>query len=377
MDKLPDSRLMPLTAGRAWVLLAVVVLVWSYSTGWDVLAAMLNNSVATKNLTWVSPVPRLMQHALLLPVMIACYAAGFWFARRVRHAAVAVLMHLALAVGYASLVRTSLFVALKLVTGSVNTAGTEYTGIIDATFNPIQYWVLTSLTNLLIYLLGLVIIIGINIHFDLQAERVRISELNAKWLSARLDALRGQLNPHFLFNSLHTISALVLTEPRRADKLLADLSDILRITLRDGRRDFVTVKDEIEYVRRLLAIEETRFEDRLTTHIAVDPSTQGARIPGLILQPLVENAIKYGISNYTGANDVSVAVGREDGALVLSVSNDYRPGDAREPERKMGIGLKNVEERLAAIYGARASMTSGHIPGGRWATRIMIPLENP
>ena len=368
--------LAPPKANRTLLLIIVATLLWTYDMGWDVLVAILNSSVSQKNISWFSSTPRLVQHILLLPILIATYMTGFKLAQTVRNAFAAALIHLTLAIGFASIVRSFLFIGMLLLTGSVNAPGTEYTGIINATFNPIEFWVLTSLTNLMVYLLGLFIIIGINAHLDLQAERMRTSELNAKWLSARLDTLRGQLNPHFLFNSLHTISALVLADPRRADKLLADLSDVLRITLRDGQRDFATVHEEMEYVRRLLAIEVTRFEDRLTTSFDVDPSTLEARIPSLILQPLVENAIKYGISDHAGANKVAIAVTRENGALIVSVINDFRPKNDSAPKKKMGIGLNNVRERLTAIYGPRFSVTSGPILNERWATSITIPFES-
>src|SRR6185437_8271651 len=152
------------------------------------------------------------------------------------------------------------------------------------------------LINLTFYLLGLFIIVGVNTRMDLENERNRTSELYALWLSARLDTLRGQLNPHFLFNSLHTISSLLFTDIRRADKLLADFSDVLRITLREGQREFSTVREELDYARHYLSIEETRFEDRLKVHFSVDDGSLAARVPSLILQPLIENAIKHGIS---------------------------------------------------------------------------------
>ena len=286
-----------------------------------------------------------------------------------------IALHVTLALSFASLARLFQFTAFYLVTRDVNLTGTHYSGILDASFDP-GPWLATMLVFFMVYMLGLFILLGLNARLDLENERNRTSELYTLWLNARLDTLRGQLNPHFLFNTLHTISSLLFTDTRRADKLLADFSDVLRTTLREGQREFSTVREEVEYARRYLSIEETRFEDRLRISFAVDETSLGARVPSLILQPLIENAIKYGISNSAGANSVVVEVRRGGDTLVMEVSNDSR-ADASpvSPDKKIGIGLNNVRERLMAIYGADYTLSSLRLPGNRWSTRISLPYQ--
>jgi two-component sensor histidine kinase len=327
------------------------------------------------NVTRVQVESAIVMHVLFLPLMVFCYLVATRIPRFIKHRLPAFFANAGLALGLASL--TCLFVNLGiyLVTGDVNAAGTHYANLLEAGFS-LGHWLEHGLIMLTVYLLGLFLILGMNARLDLENERIRTSNLHALWLNARLDTLRGQLNPHFLFNSLHTISSLLFTDTRRADKMLADLSDVLRITLREGQREFSTVREELDYARHYLSIEGTRFEDRLKIDFAVDDGSLSARVPSLILQPLIENAIKHGISNCAGANAVSVEVHRGGDTLVMEVSNDFR-ADARPvaPERKMGIGLNNVRERLMAIYGGDYTLSSLGVPGDRWSTRISFPYR--
>jgi len=277
--------------------------------------------------------------------------------------------------GLASLTCLLVKIGIYLVTGDINAPGTHYASLMEAGFT-LGPWLSHGLIMLTVYMLGLFLILGLNARLDLENERIRTSDLYTLWLNARLDTLRGQLNPHFLFNSLHTISSLLFTDTRRADKLLADFSDVLRITLRDGQRAFATVREEFDYARRYLSIEETRFEDRLSTRFEVDEPSLGARVPSLILQPLIENAIKHGISSSSGSNHVTVTAHCDGGTLVLEVGNDFRSdAQAVSADRKMGIGLSNVRERLTAIYGADYILSSEPLPGERWSSRVCIPYE--
>jgi LytS/YehU family sensor histidine kinase len=321
-------------------------------------------------------VPRILRHLAMLPLMIACYLVSLRMSHWVKSSLLAWSGVMLLGIGFASLVHPLLFVARYFLQGDINSSKTHYDGLFQASINSeTLYYVLV---NLIIYLLGLFIVMGVNARLDLENERIRTSELHTRWLNARLDTLRGQLNPHFLFNCLHTVSSLLFTDIQRADKLLADFSDVLRITLREGHREFSAVREELDYLRRYLAIEETRFEDRLSTIFDVEEEALDARVPSLIMQPLVENAIKHGISHSRGSNRLMVAARcRKNGMLVLEVSNDYRPdGGELAPERKMGIGLNNVRERLSAIYGTGFTFTSQPLSGGRWSSRIAIPRED-
>lgn len=369
------TRLPPLRSlNRNLLLVGLTVLLWTFDLAWDL--AVSSPGAPQAGHAWRDFVgPRVVQHLLLLPLLVFCYMAAMQIPRLLKHPLPAFLAHASLGIAFASVARPSLFISNLLVAGDINAGGTSYHSLLEAGFNP-EPWFSYGLVNFMVYLLGLFIILGVNARLDLEKERIRTSDLYALWLNARLDTLRGQLNPHFLFNSLHTISSLLFTDTHRADKLLADFSDVLRITLRDGQREFASVREELDYVRRYLSIEETRFEDRLTTRFDVDESSLGARVPSLILQPLIENAIKHGISNCSGANHVTVEARCGGDTLVLEVSNDFRPeAQPVSPERGMGIGLSNVRERLATIYGADYILSSQSLPGHRWSSRICIPFE--
>jgi sensor histidine kinase YesM len=370
-ERLPPLR----TLNRTLLLALITVLIWNFDVAWDLLLVTLLNP--SHEHAWSELLaPRIVRHLLLLPLLIACYLGSLRMSHWMGGWLKAWSVNLVLGIGFAWLVHPLLFVVRSFMLGDLNGTHTHYAGLLEASLNSETLYYI--LVNLIIYLLGLFIVMGVNARLDLENERIRTSELHTRWLNARLDTLRGQLNPHFLFNSLHTVSSLLFTDIQRADKLLADFSDVLRITLREGHREFSAVREELDYLRRYLAIEETRFEDRLSTIFDVEEQALDARVPSLIMQPLVENAIKHGISHSRGSNRLMVAARcRKNGMLVLEVSNDYRPGeDELAPERKMGIGLNNVRERLSAIYGSGFTFTSQPLSGGRWSSRIAIPLED-
>ena len=369
------TRLPPLRKiNRNLILVALTVLLWTFDLVWDFIMAVVY--------PWHpgGPPPAQFEssivfHVLFFPLLLLAYFIAVRIPRFIKHRVPAFLAHACLCLGIASLVHLFIIISIYVVTGDINGSGTHYTSMWEAAFY-FGPWMTDVMIVLTVYMLGLFLIFSLNARLDLENERIRTSDLYALWLNARLDTLRGQLNPHFLFNSLHTISSLLFTDTRRADKLLADFSDVLRITLRDGQRAFATVREELDYARRYLSIEETRFEDRLSTRFEVDEASLGARVPSLILQPLIENAIKHGISSSSGSNHVTVTARNGGDTLVLEVCNDFRSdAQAVSADRKMGIGLTNVRERLAAIYGADYILSSQPVPGERWSSRICIPYE--
>ena len=374
MSSLYD-RLPPLRSINRSVLLAIITFViWNFDLAWDLLAAVLLSHPRPD--PWRTAIePRILRYLFLLPLMLTCYLLSLRMRRWVSSHWMAWAGMVVVGFGYAAVVHPLLFVAHYVISGDINNGRTHYANLLEASINSatLSYVVV----NLIIYLLGLFIVLGVNARLDLENERIRTEELHTRWLNARLDTLRGQLNPHFLFNSLHTISSLLFTDVKRADKLLADLSDVLRTTLREGQRDFSTVREEMDYARRYLSIEETRFEDRLSTHFDVETASLSARVPTLILQPLIENAVKHGMGSSSGANRLTVTARRDGELLLLEVSNDFHPEGRPVPaERKMGIGLSNVRERLAAVYGEHFQLISQATDARRWISRITLPFES-
>ena len=179
------------------------------------------------------------------------------------------------------------------------------------------------------------------------------AELSGRLARAQLQALRMQLNPHFLFNTLHAISSLMLTDVVAANKMLSRLGDLLRLTLEQGDQQEVPLQQEIEFLRRYLEIEQIRFGERLQLKVDIDPSTLQAAVPNLILQPLVENAVRYAIEPRETPGQIELRAARDNGHLVVHISDDG-PGPmapAPEASTRERIGLNNTRERLRKLYG--------------------------
>jgi len=198
--------------------------------------------------------------------------------------------------------------------------------------------------------------------------RVLRTEVTAR--EAELRALRAQLNPHFLFNSLNSINALVGSDPEGARRMCEGLGDFLRRTLALGARDSVTLGEELALVERYLGIEQVRFGERLRVERAVDPDAAVCRVPPLLLQPLVENAIKHGIADMVDGGAIRIEARREGELLRVVVEN---PVDADAPSRTgEGVGLENVRRRLE-VFGAREAQLHSARKGDRFRVTLMLP----
>jgi two-component system, LytTR family, sensor kinase len=207
----------------------------------------------------------------------------------------------------------------------------------------------------------------------LQAEA---AALRAQLAEARLAALRMQLNPHFLFNTLHAISALVDRDPAGVRRMIARLSDLLRSTLEDGAQPERSLEQELAFLSRYLEIMQVRFQGKLDVAIDVDPETRDALVPTLILQPLVENAVKHGVTGVRGGGRIEVRARREGGQVVLTV-RDTGPGPvpAGGPAATPGVGLRNTAERLRQMYGEADALSLRAAAGGGAVAEIRIPYR--
>jgi two-component system, LytTR family, sensor kinase len=208
-----------------------------------------------------------------------------------------------------------------------------------------------------------------------QHSRVAAAQLQARLAEARLQALQSQLHPHFLFNTLHTISALMHRDTEAADAMLARLSDLLRISLDRIGTQQVTVKEEIDFVQKYLDIERTRFGDRLQVRVDVEPDTFDAAVPNLLLQPLVENAIRHGIAQKVGGGRLDIRITREGSDLCLTV-RDTGPGlsAAKLSALNTGVGLTNTRSRLEELFPGRHRFEFHEPDEGGLAVLILIPF---
>jgi two-component system LytT family sensor kinase len=209
-----------------------------------------------------------------------------------------------------------------------------------------------------------------------QDRELRASQLEGQLAKAHLQALKNQLQPHFLFNTLHSISALMLTNVRAADRMMSRLSDLLRISLESGGIQIIPLSQELEFVNGYLEIEKVRFEDRLNVVFDVAPDTLDALVPHLLLQPLVENAVRHGISRRSSNGEIRIKVSQDGGSLCLQVA-DNGPGmeDSDSPQTKTGLGLRATRERLQTLYANEQSITIRRAPESGVEVEVRIPFR--
>jgi two-component system, LytTR family, sensor kinase len=205
-----------------------------------------------------------------------------------------------------------------------------------------------------------------------QQRRREAVQLEAQLARARLDALRMQLNPHFLFNTLHAVSALVERDPAGVRKMIARLSELLRMTLDSKREEEVPLRDELAFLQRYLDIMAVRFQGRLRVSTSVDDEASNVRVPNFILQPLVENALEHGVSR-TGEAEIAITARRDGGQLLIAI-HDRGPGFDASAES--GVGLANTRARLAALYGGAATVEMRTAPEGGAAAELRLPWRD-
>jgi sensor histidine kinase YesM len=218
---------------------------------------------------------------------------------------------------------------------------------------------------------------GINYYLLLEEEIDQRVHLESQASSAQLAMLRYQLNPHFLFNTLNSISTLVLLkQTERANAMLSRLSSFLRYTLVNEPTAKVTLVQEVETLKLYLEIEKMRFEDRLRPHFKIDGDTIGARLPSLLLQPLIENAIKYAVTPAENGADIWINARREGRAVRIEVA-DSGPGHGSAPidAQSTGVGLANIQDRLMQAYGPAHGFATRTNEHGGFSVIIEIPLE--
>jgi signal transduction histidine kinase len=219
---------------------------------------------------------------------------------------------------------------------------------------------------------------GINFYLIVEEQSDQLVALEVQAATAQLAMLRYQLNPHFLFNTLNSISTLVLLkETERANAMLSRLADFLRFTLIYEPTAHVTVAQEIQTLKLYLEIEKMRFEKRLRPVFTIDPRAERARLPSLLLQPLVENAIKYAVTPSEEGAEIAVSA-RLVGERVQIAVSDTGPGlieNKLGPSLSTGVGLANIRDRLAQAYGTDHRFDSRSLPGGGFAVEIEIPYQ--
>jgi sensor histidine kinase YesM len=247
----------------------------------------------------------------------------------------------------------------------------------SATPRPFEQLVVSLTTvNAWTYAMVAVVTTLVDYHDALRERTVRAARLEAQLALAQFQALRAQLHPHFLFNALNAISALIHKDPARADRMLARLSELLRLAIETAGSPEVRLIDEVEFVKRYLEIERMRFGDRLDVRVDLPVETYDALVPNMLLQPLVENAVRHGVAPHPGPGRVQIRAERRGAHLDIVVS-DTGKGIAPAPpnEKGSGVGLRTTRERLEKLYGSQQELALVNVPGGGFETRVVLPFR--
>ena len=227
-------------------------------------------------------------------------------------------------------------------------------------FNVLIYWVIISVTHAVSY------------YRQFREREVQTAELEKNLTQAKLQTLQMQLNPHFLFNTLHAISALMHKDVDAADRMMTRLSELLRTTLESNQAHEIPLRQEVSFLERYLEIEQTRFGNRLKVQMDIAPETYDALVPNLLLQPIVENAIQHGIEPHAKGGKVGISARRQNDELILQVRDN---GAGLAPNSEDGVGLSNTRSRLAQLYGKKHRLEFQNIDSGGLAVTASIPFR--
>lgn len=364
---------------RRWQRVAAYFLVWT-AAGLFFLSQDLS-----RRLLWPDPTPwwhYLVSWLLGVYLFAALTPAVLWFGRRFpierRRWLRRTVLHFALSLVFAVVhltLNSAILPQLGIFPGVMDTFSGTFAFLVIIGFhgNVLAYWNVLGVQAALHYYSQYQERRRQALQLELQA-----SELNTRLVQAQLSALKGQLQPHFLFNTLNAIMVLVRQgKGRQAEEMLARLSDLLRCVLDDVEAQEVPLRRELEFLQLYLSIEEVRFQDRLRVEISVEPEALDAAVPHLGLQPIVENAIRHGIGRRSAAGRLQISAARMNGKLEIQVRDDG-PGLPSGGLDSRGIGLTNTRARLQQLYGDAAKLTlENGAQGGAVATMILPYRAEP
>ncbi len=278
------------------------------------------------------------------------------------------LFHITLSVGISTVLIVTHFVIYMLIVGRPQNITLYWT--FDYLYPNLDRW-------LLVYWFIFLISHTLNYYHIYREGELNASRLRTQLAQSQLEALKMQVHPHFLFNTLHSISALLTKDTEAARRMITRLGDFLRLTLENGGTMEVTLQQELEFLNGYLEIERVRFQDRLTTIIEVDPDVLDVRVPNLILQPIVENAMRHAVAR-SNAGLVEITATPKNGAVRIEVK-DNGPGLVGDPKNvaraSKGVGLANTQARLTGLYGGAAKFELQNRPSGGLTVMIEVPRQ--
>ncbi len=306
--------------------------------------------------------------ALVFNVLFALIGFNLWYVIRfgIRDKSTlydTVFNHLLVAVSVIAIWLTASYYGLKILYG----ADENYMVFLKSTLP----W--RAITGIFYYLFFVLFYYLIMYYEDLQEKTENEARLQNLVVDAELETLKSQINPHFLFNSLNSISSLTITEPSKAQEMVIKLSDFLRYSLSHDKNEKTLLKEEFNNLKRYLDIEKIRFGKRLKFVYSIPDSCLDKKIPNMILQPLIENAIKHGVYNSSDEVKIEFKCKENNAYISIEISNDFDPETVNKKKGE-GIGLKNIEKRLQLIYNRQGLLKTGS-QNNIFTAKLTIPKE--
>lgn len=230
--------------------------------------------------------------------------------------------------------------------------------------------------SMAIFWCAFLLIRGVTYYQKFREKETTAARLQVQLVQARLAALRMQLNPHFLFNAMNSISSLMRTDVDAADTMLEQLSSLLRMTLERGEVQLIPLHREVEFIETYLAMQQQRYAGRVQQTLSIEPGLHDAMVPALILQPIVENAFVHGLSRCTERGELAIDIRRDGRRMKMNVINSGNGLQVKPSENgRQGVGLANVRDRLRLHYGERGSLSVKEVETGRVSVTIALPLQ--
>jgi two-component system, LytTR family, sensor kinase len=364
----PQAGVLGLTRAQGWgILFLVYTAIFVLIFGYHYLDDLSRQRPGTFTVRFLEEFTGVYSVFLLLPLVLR--AADFYLFK-VKGWVRRVAIHLAAAVAF-SFLHTSLMAISRWIVAPWIGLGPYDYGIMRFRY-PMEF------SN---DLLGYTIIVLVYYFFErlriAQAQQLAAAELQAKLAQAQLENLRLQLQPHFLFNTLNTISSVMYEDVPAADAMLTQLSELLRLTLRTANSHEIPLAQELEITRLYLQIMQKRFESNLRVTYSVDAALENSLVPQLILQPLVENSLRHGLKDGGAGIDISIGARRENGSLILKVADTGAGLGTLNADSVMnrGVGLANIRGRLEQLYGAEQEFAIANRPAGGAEVTLRVPYH--
>ncbi|HTD11651.1 MAG TPA: histidine kinase [Steroidobacteraceae bacterium] len=368
------SRLSEDGAGHSHVLLLLVVVAyWCYMMVWRVIMYSVLNTAAPEVAAGPSAEAYLVTDLLLLPVLLLFCRIALAISVSTRRLWWLIPFHFSMGLAFAALREPFFRIAAHWIDHDPP-FGTWWHQVLTQPRLYLHLWAGFAVQYVVIYTTAIGLIAGVLLYRHWRASEQQRLHLETLTARSRLQALRMQLNPHFLFNALHLVTGLIDADPSGAKAVVVRLGSFLRRVLNEPETEQIRLGEELEFVEDYLAIQRARFGERVSCAIAICGTAREALVPPLILQPLIENAVKHGMGSEGAQVRVELSAQADAEWLYITIANAL-PSATSSTTSGMGIGLKNLRERLAALYGDTGQLEHTTLPNGRYIARLRVPYE--